>query len=308
MKTVDGSADLISIGKLAQETGIHTSTLRVWEARYQVISPVRTAGGARRYTQEDVQRLKWIKALADMGHKPRLLAQLSLEELKAEFAQAPGGSAAGTGIDYTLRLGSLGDAVWAKAFFSHPALSEWPDVRHTDDLALLTEVGEPLDIVVIFTRALQASLAKALSTFVDENPRKTVIVVYEFSSALALNPLRQRDITCLKHPIDQEDFMSKLKSALIARSGRDATKKFIFSPSSLQSIISSEHRIMCECPRHLASLLVSLHGFIDYSNHCSEDSPRDALVHKKLRDIAQRSISQLETGLKLALESELDAK
>lgn len=305
MKTKQASADLISIGTLASETGIHSSTLRVWEARYQAITPVRTAGGARRYSQEDVQRLKWIKALAGMGHKVRLLAPLSLVELKLEFDNASSTSGADVPVDDTLRLGSVGDSVWANSFFSHPSLHKWPDVAHVDDLSQLDKSVEQLDVIVVFTRALQFSLAKSIAEASIRNPDKLFMVVYEFSSAMAINQLRDLSVTCLKYPINLDEFSRHLISKLGARKKSTDSKNFLFSPAKLQSIIASEHNILCECPRHLADLLVSLHGFIDYSNKCADDTPRDAFIHKKLRDIAHSSISQLESGLKLALTSEL---
>jgi hypothetical protein len=54
----------------------------------------------------------------------------------------------------------------------------------------------------------------------------------------------------------------------------------------------------------LASLIISLHSFIQYSNECVNDSPKDALIHEKLRDIASLGIVQLESGLDLVLEAE----
>ncbi|MBU6291922.1 MAG: MerR family DNA-binding transcriptional regulator, partial [Burkholderiales bacterium] len=44
------AAKLLSIGATSRETGIHVSTIRMWEARYGVLRPVRTEGGARRYS------------------------------------------------------------------------------------------------------------------------------------------------------------------------------------------------------------------------------------------------------------------
>ncbi len=65
---------LLSIGAISRETGIHVSTIRMWEARYGALTPVRTEGGARRYSSTDLERLRLIKQLLDRGHKPSALA------------------------------------------------------------------------------------------------------------------------------------------------------------------------------------------------------------------------------------------
>jgi MerR family transcriptional regulator, light-induced transcriptional regulator len=48
------SSGSFSIGELAARTGVPVGTLRTWEARYGVPSPVRGTGGHRRYGSDDV--------------------------------------------------------------------------------------------------------------------------------------------------------------------------------------------------------------------------------------------------------------
>ena len=49
------------------ETGITADTLRVWERRYGVPLPERTAGGHRLYSQRDVQMIRWLLARRTEG-------------------------------------------------------------------------------------------------------------------------------------------------------------------------------------------------------------------------------------------------
>ena len=80
-RAVEAKTALIPIGAVAKATGINASTLRIWEHRYGLPKPHRTGGGARRYAPSEVQRLKLIKALVDVGHKPSNLSSLSIDEL-----------------------------------------------------------------------------------------------------------------------------------------------------------------------------------------------------------------------------------
>jgi DICT domain-containing protein len=50
-------ADGLSIGEVAQRTGVGEGALRMWEQRYGFPEPQRTAGGARRYSEDDVERI-----------------------------------------------------------------------------------------------------------------------------------------------------------------------------------------------------------------------------------------------------------
>jgi DICT domain-containing protein/predicted DNA-binding transcriptional regulator AlpA len=46
--------DLLTIGDLAERTGVPPATLRSWESRYGFPQPIRLAGGHRRYAERDV--------------------------------------------------------------------------------------------------------------------------------------------------------------------------------------------------------------------------------------------------------------
>ena len=55
------AAPLLNISALSRRTGVAPDTLRKWEQRYGVLNPTRTAGGQRRYTEMDVQRVEWLR-------------------------------------------------------------------------------------------------------------------------------------------------------------------------------------------------------------------------------------------------------
>ncbi|MEE2788494.1 MAG: MerR family transcriptional regulator, partial [Myxococcota bacterium] len=55
----------LSIGEVARRSHMSTHTIRAWERRYNVITPLRSAGGTRRYSRDDVERLKLLKAAVE---------------------------------------------------------------------------------------------------------------------------------------------------------------------------------------------------------------------------------------------------
>lgn len=58
---------LYNIGVVERMTGIPIATIRVWERRYGFPAPARTAGGHRLYSEQEVVRLRWVKARVDEG-------------------------------------------------------------------------------------------------------------------------------------------------------------------------------------------------------------------------------------------------
>ena len=55
------TSPLLNIAAISRRTGVAPDTLRKWEQRYGVLRPVRTAGGQRRYSEVDVQRVEWLR-------------------------------------------------------------------------------------------------------------------------------------------------------------------------------------------------------------------------------------------------------
>ena len=59
-----GEEKTYSISDAAEALGVTPPTLRSWELRYGLVTPRRTAGGHRRYTEEDIDRLRLFVQLA----------------------------------------------------------------------------------------------------------------------------------------------------------------------------------------------------------------------------------------------------
>jgi MerR family transcriptional regulator/heat shock protein HspR len=62
----DPSRAVFVISVAAELAGMHPQTLRIYE-RKGLISPDRTPGGTRRYSQEDIERLQLIQEMTSQG-------------------------------------------------------------------------------------------------------------------------------------------------------------------------------------------------------------------------------------------------
>ncbi len=81
---------LYPISVVTERTGISPHTLRAYE-RAGLLTPVRTDGGTRRYSDDDVARLRRISALSDdrvnlAGIRRIIELEAELAELRAEIA------------------------------------------------------------------------------------------------------------------------------------------------------------------------------------------------------------------------------
>jgi DNA-binding transcriptional MerR regulator len=70
------------IGAVSRLTGLSAETLRVWERRYGVPTPSRTAGGARTYDDSEIARLRLVARALAAGHRAGGVVQLSRKALE----------------------------------------------------------------------------------------------------------------------------------------------------------------------------------------------------------------------------------
>jgi MerR family transcriptional regulator/heat shock protein HspR len=62
----DRQQALFVISVAAELAGVHPQTLRIYERR-GLVDPARTGGGSRRYSEEDIERLRRIQGLTNEG-------------------------------------------------------------------------------------------------------------------------------------------------------------------------------------------------------------------------------------------------
>ena len=75
------------IGVVADRTGVTPEVLRAWERRYKVVSPTRSPGGQRLYSDADVSRLSLLVKSSQAGRSVGSLARLPTHELELLVTQ-----------------------------------------------------------------------------------------------------------------------------------------------------------------------------------------------------------------------------
>lgn len=90
MQWPDSDQGVFAISVAADLAGLHPQTLRIYE-REGLVQPARSAGGTRRYSGADVERLRLIASLTTeglnlAGVKRVLALQAELADLRAAMA------------------------------------------------------------------------------------------------------------------------------------------------------------------------------------------------------------------------------
>lgn len=78
-----------SIKFAARKTGLSPHVIRVWEKRYDAVSPDRTDTNRRRYTDAEIERLTLLRAATLAGHSIGDVARLPTEKLRELAINAP---------------------------------------------------------------------------------------------------------------------------------------------------------------------------------------------------------------------------
>jgi DNA-binding transcriptional MerR regulator/disulfide oxidoreductase YuzD/methylmalonyl-CoA mutase cobalamin-binding subunit len=73
---LDKKTPSFNLNVVVRETGIKPDTLRAWERRYGLPEPVRTEGGHRLYSTNDIELIKWLMARQKEGMRISQAVQL----------------------------------------------------------------------------------------------------------------------------------------------------------------------------------------------------------------------------------------
>lgn len=318
-------------GAVARMAHIPVSTLRIWERRYQVIDPAVTDSGHRLYTGADVERLLLIKQLIDLGHAVGTVARLStpaLQEIadaRAALGAAPALAAArpraamlGLGLPRRLgacalrRVGTWADLAAAEA--------EAAQTESAGRLGSAVGGGLQADLLIAEMPTLQPETVDRLLALKARLGVQRCIVVYGFGAELAAQRLRDAGCHLHRAPLADADLRVQVDAALAALvntpaapsadgeppldPGHAAAPPPRFDQAQLDRLAAMANSVACDCPRHLAGLVLQLGLFETYSAECLSASPADAALHADLLRLAGHARATLEAALLQVVEAD----
>jgi DNA-binding transcriptional MerR regulator len=317
------SQDWYDIRAVTRLTGMTAPGLRMWEKRHAVVCPARTDTGRRRYSHGDVERIALLKSLVDAGHSIGSIAALATPQLRArleeqsevDFAR---GDVFGGHLPRTIvTIGpEMGELVRRDA-------ASFPGVRLVAAHANCGEAMRRLepgaaDLLIIGIATLFPETVSEIDRLIRLARAKCVIVVYRFAQSAAEESVHRGlsgGAVALKGPVNAEELhlawriasgggMGPAERAVPRGELGDQIPGRQFSDDQLARVAGLASVVECECPQHLANLLVSLNAFEEYSEQCENRDPSDAELHAYLHRAAAQARSLIEEALQKVIVTE----
>ena len=85
---------MYTIKRASQRTGIAVPTIRAWERRYGVVSPIRSSAGYRLYSEDAIERLRRMRHLVTGGWSASAAAQAVISDQATDGAEMEPGTRA----------------------------------------------------------------------------------------------------------------------------------------------------------------------------------------------------------------------
>lgn len=294
-----------NIGAVARLTQIHAETIRVWERRYELVVPERTDTGRRVYSEGDIERLLLVKQLTELGHAVSGLADLSNDSLKELL----------TSSQATHNINPPSASSPCRVVFADGALK----IRLARNLSMYTDIelvelgelnhSDAADVLVISLATVGKDSLSSCQLHAQRLSCRSTIVVYSFGQPSAIKQLNQAGITCLKNPVSANEIREACKAVGKKKNVpqsilNEKISSRRFSEEQLAKVATLKGSIACECPNHLAELIISLCAFEEYSRECENANPRDAIIHKQLHQATSHARTILEESLTRLIEIE----
>lgn len=288
------SKQKLPIGAAARLTGLSAHTLRKWEDRYAAVIPERTPGGDRRYSAEDIERSLKLKALVKSGQAIRSIAGLSTRELDRMLSALESPILARSKIAVSLLGDSGGQSIWQQ----RARLQCIEIVRQVSEIESLAGVNA--EVLVFEVPSLTSDVTRTLTQIRMVSGIEAIVVLYKFGSLTLAEDLSDHRTSVLGLPINYRE----LERAIFALAGPGVPAQLLANPSPsrfsrtvLADIAQISSSVACECPRHVAHLLIDLFDFEAYSQECEDLQNDDTALHNMLRRTAATARILFESAL-----------
>lgn len=304
------------------------ATLRVWERRYGVTQPALSASGQRLYSVDDVRRLALMKQLTDLGHAIGSLARLDMAQLQQVASTHASVLAVRHAADPWPQEQDLPSPAqpWRVAVIGPAAL-----VRRLQRLVRRHVQSRPVELLGPFADGAQAAAALQgtsvdalvvqemrlhgdwLATWQATAPTLAAVpkaLLYRFAADSTCEVLAAAGAALLREPQNDTVLGQWLHSVWLLQV-QPPPRTVVRGPvppgaavsprrwddAALADFAGLSSTIACECPRHVAELLMQLSQFEAYSAECRHRSASDAELHAYLQQVAGSARAHFEAAL-----------
>lgn len=313
---------LFKTGVVAHIVGMPANTLRVWERRYGLHCQQQDEHGHRLYTPDDVQRIAALRQLTQQGHAIGVVAGLNQAELREllatqsqvrEAARQTGSAPSAP----ARRLQVVGAALATRVRrCATPAelrivatRDRWP--APAEELTAPDEPGDRIALLVHLP-SLHAAQAESLAAAAAAQRVPALLVVYSYSNSSTLQRCAELGIQTWRDTHNDRALVGWLLESLAPEPTAPLPAPALggplpppqFDEATLQDWAARRSDIRCECPSHVAELLLRVQQFEAYSADCEHRDNADRLLHEQLHRLAGNARRVFEEALQLVARHE----
>jgi hypothetical protein len=134
-----------------------------------------------------------------------------------------------------------------------------------------------------------------------------LIVLYAFGAETVAESLRAAGAVVRREPVTGRELarlMAAARPSAAAAPGATQPGPRRYSDEDLAALAELPTSVICECPRHLAEIVLQLAHFERYSADCDVRSPQDAALHRHLGSLAGAARTMFEQALERVVDAE----
>lgn len=315
------SAGLHKIGAVSSLSGVPTPTLRIWEARYDTFSPLKSQGQHRLYSDDDVLKATLLKRLTEQGHAISNIAKLSSHALNQLLMQQQSSNRlqSGKGLeDHSISMTIVGLALAGRIESKKFTLSfQNQEIKVTNIFndvtdALGASFPQPTQILLVKVNSLHAGVEVDIHKLAQNCQALQVIVLYNYGQQNIIESMKQSGMLVRREPISDSDLADLINSGLLVGVEQKLNGLVIgapipprrFNDATLAKIAGISTNILCECPRHVAEIIAQLASFEQYTHECLNKSSEDAHLHAYLSSVSGSARALFESALEMVAKHE----
>ena len=169
-----------------------------------------------------------------------------------------------------------------------------------------------IDELVIENCELVENIAPVIIKLRHSTGAKAVLVMYRFCSSSTIRRLRKAGCLVARVPSEPSEMLMLCNPAIAAEPMATPSDANIvqsvnsdaliqprrLNDQALETLIAASNRVTCDCPRHLAEILLLIGRFDRYSADCGIHNEADAILHEALYSAAARARTILEFAMK----------
>ncbi len=282
----------LSIGAVANLTGVPQHTLRKWESRHGIGIPDRTSTGRRVYGQDAVEQLRLIKSLLSKGHSLAHLTDRPVAELKEIEREHGVVEQRSIEFERIVIVSEMGVSEIRKVFGAEAKISE----TNLDNLQASLIASVDMTKVLVVVEQISLGVKDAVKIIDALDPEIPTIICVKYLPKNAQKLFAQSNSILAEWPLTR-DSLARDARLLDLSDPESEIQERLFNNQTLKKLVSMNPTLDCECPNHIAKLVMDVCAFEDYCKNCEDSDPVQRKTHADLGHLSGLARMKLEEAL-----------